>query len=74
MSHLLNDLRLNNLIEGCNSFGEYHHITFKNGNLKNNINLLDDLKNKGYQAIEIKEIVPTIEDCFINLMQIKNDK
>ena len=74
MSHLLNDLRLNNLIEGCNSFGEYHHITFKNGDLKNNINLLDDLKNKGYQAIEIKEIVPTIEDCFINLMQIKNDK
>lgn len=74
MSNLLNDLRLNNLIESCNSFGEYHHVTFKKGDLKGNMNLIDALKNKGYDAIEIKEIEPSIEDCFINLMQTRNDE
>lgn len=73
MSRLLADLRLNNLVETTNSFGEYHHITFKNGDLKSNIALLDDLENKGHEDIEIKKTEPTIEDCFIHLMQTKHE-
>ncbi|MDO8998134.1 MAG: ABC transporter ATP-binding protein [Bacteroidota bacterium] len=68
MSHLLSDLRLNKLIRSCNAFGEYHHITF-NDDLKNSKSeLLNYLKSKNYISIEIKQVAPTIEDCFIKLM------
>jgi ABC-type multidrug transport system ATPase subunit len=73
MSRLLADLRFNILVGTTNSFGEYHHITFKNGDLKSNIALLDDLENKGHEDIEIKKTKPTIEDCFIHLMQTKHE-
>lgn len=68
MSNLLTDLRINTLIESCNSFGEYHHITFKSEAEKNNADLVAYLNGKQYQGIDIKQITPTIEDCFIKLM------
>jgi ABC-2 type transport system ATP-binding protein len=68
MSHLLNDLRTNEMIESCNAFGEYHHITFKTEAENNDTILMDYLQLKKYEQIDIKKIQPTIEDCFIKLM------
>ena len=67
MSRLLRDIRQFPDTESCHSFGEFHHVTFKNNiNLQNEI--LDFLKAREHKNIEINEIIPTIEDCFIGLM------
>jgi ABC-2 type transport system ATP-binding protein len=67
MSSLLNELKHNELIQSCFSFGEYHHITFKQKH-SGEQELTDMLRNKGYINIDIQLIEPTIEDCFIQLM------
>lgn len=67
MSCLLADLRKFESTETCHTFGEFHHITFRYDNEK----LCDEIKfylqKLGYNGVEIKEIEPTIEDCFMNL-------
>lgn len=67
MSCLLADLRKFKSTETCHTFGEFHHITFRYDNEK----LCDEMKfylqKLGYNGVEIKEIEPTIEDCFMNL-------
>ena len=67
MSCLLADLRKFENTETCHAFGEFHHITFRYNNEK----LCDEMKfylqKLGYNGVEIKEIEPTIEDCFMNL-------
>ena len=67
MSCLLADLRKFENTETCHTFGEFHHITFRYDNEK----LCDEIKfylqKLGYNGVEIKEIEPTIEDCFMNL-------
>jgi len=67
MSCLLADLRKFENTETCHTFGEFHHITFRYDNEK----LCDEMKfylqKLGYNGVEIKEIEPTIEDCFMNL-------
>jgi len=69
MSNLLNEIRQFDGIESCNSFGEYHHISFKNGDSEElHKKLLDFLYTKNHEKIEFMETTPTIEDCFINLM------
>jgi len=70
MSHLLEDLRKIELVFSCNSFGEYHHITFSDGNDSESIKQLTALlqQRDKHRDLEIKSITPTIEDCFINLM------
>lgn len=74
MSALLKELKGFAETESCNSFGEYHHITFNN-NAEGTIPLLTErLKARDYEDIEIKKIRPTIEDCFIQLMQTKNER
>ncbi|HTL07969.1 MAG TPA: ABC transporter ATP-binding protein [Chitinophagaceae bacterium] len=69
MSHLLTDLRNFKNISSCYAFGEYHHISFQRHNNDNKESLLQYLQAKQYQNIEIKEIAPSVEDCFIKLMQ-----
>lgn len=69
MSKLLHDLRQAEVIKSCNSFGEFHHISFKNNNVASHTQLTQELYNKDYANIELKEIRPTIEDCFIQLME-----
>ena len=74
MSRLQNTLRNNPQIKSCFSFGDFHHITMENGELRIESeklrieNLMASLKNDGFKDLEIKEITPTIEDCFMNLM------
>jgi ABC-type multidrug transport system ATPase subunit len=68
MSRLLADIRQFPETASCFSFGDAHHVTFsENKKLLNE--LMAFLKTKDYNDIEIKEIIPTIEDCFIDLMK-----
>ncbi|MDR2204800.1 MAG: ABC transporter ATP-binding protein [Flavobacteriaceae bacterium] len=68
MGKLLHDLRENPLVKTCFSFGEFHHITFKNDDENIHKELLKTLQNTENQNIEFKQITPSVEDCFINLM------
>lgn len=66
MGHLLNDLRQMEMVKTCNAFGEYHHITFSGENQSKDFE--SALVAKNHEEIEYKQIEPTIEDCFIQLM------
>lgn len=69
MSRLLHEIRQFDIIESCNSFGEFHHISFKDDNvLENQQKLTGYLNGKSHQQFEFKPVKPTIEDCFIKLM------
>lgn len=68
MSHLLKDLRANEEVKSCNAFGEYHHVTFKDGEEDPADSLKTYLQDKKHDDIDIKQVTPTIEDCFIKLM------
>lgn len=80
MSKLLNDLRGIGDIKSCNAFGEFHHITFretaadesssngKPGEERQIDRLLEFLQRSNHKEIELREVEPTIEDCFIALM------
>jgi ABC-type multidrug transport system ATPase subunit len=70
MIQLLDDLRKNDSIDSCNAFGEYHHITFKSENTELAKSELESnfKRNQDHKDLIINTINPTIEDCFINLM------
>jgi ABC-type multidrug transport system ATPase subunit len=68
MGKLLHDLRNHALIKTCFSFGEFHHITFKKDNENAHAELLQYLQNINHKDIDFKQITPSVEDCFINLM------
>ena len=62
---LLKDLRLFPEIANCYSFGEYIHFLFKETNTKQISILKKYLQERGHEHVELLEIEPTIEDCFI---------
>ena len=67
MFRLLKDLREYENTEGCFAFGDSHHLTLKKGNFtENDIHIF--LSKKNHDALEIKLIEPSIEDCFMALM------
>lgn len=68
MSGLLTDLRTIKNVNSVNAFGEYHHITFEQEDETAPHHLLAELEAKQHFNTEIKSITPTIEDCFIKLM------
>lgn len=65
---LLQDLRTDQAVESCFAFGEYLHFTMKDEALQVE-DLEKRLTEKDHQNLEIKEVKPTIEDCFIRLME-----
>ena len=67
MYKLLDDLRGFENTHNCFAFGEYHHLTFKEENDDSGKEVLDYLQIKGNREIEMKQVAPTIEDCFIKL-------
>lgn len=67
MGKLLNTLRNNRQIKSCFSFGDFHHITMENEQWTAD-NLEKQLIECGFKNIVIKQITPSIEDCFIRLM------
>lgn len=68
MHKLLNDLRANDLTSNCFAFGDKHHVSVSSEQVSMN-NLKETLDKLGHTNIEIKEIEPTIEDCFMQLSQ-----
>ena len=70
MGKVLKDIRQFNGIRTCNSFGEYHHITFvQKDKKKSAIQLTNWLAERNHADIEIKRTKASIEDCFIELMK-----
>jgi len=66
MYKLLTDLRENELSKNCFAFGDKHHVSVDNAQLTVE-SLNSYLLQKGHTNIEIREIEPTIEDCFMQL-------
>lgn len=65
MIQLLQALRKIPLVETANAFGEYHHITIKNNDVQSLTQVLNAYQ---FSSLVIKPITPTVEDCFIELM------
>lgn len=69
MSQLLNDLRQSDLVNSCNAFGEFHHISLTRGDDPGaQAELLQYLSKHHHTNVTLQPITPTIEDCFIQLM------
>ncbi len=67
MYRLLNDLKAMPEVSHAYPSGIYHHVILKNGTEKQ---LLQQyLEGKGHAELELIQSVPTIEDCFMNLME-----
>ena len=66
---LLNDIRKSANVSSCFAFGVYLHATFKNDSEDTIQELLHYLEDLGHKNVEIKQVVPTIEDCFIRLLK-----
>ena len=63
---LRNELVEENTCKSANLFGQYIHYT---SNIEVNAEgLKTNLINKGHSNIEVFQIQPNIEDCFIKLM------
>ena len=60
---------LNNYPEmmSCYAFGQAAHISFQKGTFREN-HLDEFLKRKGHKQLVIEPVKPTIEDCFMELM------
>ncbi|MBD1421173.1 ABC transporter ATP-binding protein [Sphingobacterium chuzhouense] len=69
MGNLLHDLKNIEIIKSCNAFGAYHHVTFNHDDPEMKEKLIRILEEKKHMNIELKPITPTIEDCFIKLME-----
>lgn len=65
LHHLNQDLKSFEHTDSVYIFGEYLHYTEKN--YQNAKRVQAYLEHKGHTGLEIKEIPPTIEDCFMEL-------
>lgn len=65
MHQLLTDLRSYDGTLRCYTFGEYLHLSLKTSKE----DALNYLQRKGHSRVEMKEVTPTIEDCFIRLLK-----
>lgn len=65
MHKLLFDLRENEYVQTCFTFGDCHHITVGDNLMKDD--LMEFLLSRGHLNIEIELIKPSIEDCFMQL-------
>lgn len=72
MSRLLKDLRLYPFFVSCYSFGEFHHLTLNHGFSREH--LLHYLQNLNYTDLEIKDLNPSVEDCFMALVRRGDEK
>ena len=65
MSALLNELRACEGVKSCFAFGTVHHLTVDSS--LTIAALEKQMQDKGHWDIEINEITPTIEDCYMQL-------
>lgn len=68
MIDLLNELRIFENIKSCNAFGEFMHISFNSDTDEHQQKLISHLTERNHTEIILKKIEPSIEDCFIKLM------
>jgi ABC-2 type transport system ATP-binding protein len=54
-------------VYSCYPFGREHHVVFKNEQ-EPIMGIINMLKDKGQENIQLEKIEPTIEDCFMALM------
>lgn len=66
MLPLLNEIRKSAYVENVYPFGEYHHVVMKQGGKE--MELQQFLRQNIHGDVEIKQVSPNIEDCFIALM------
>ncbi|MDR3365521.1 MAG: ABC transporter ATP-binding protein [Prevotellaceae bacterium] len=66
MYGLLKDLRRHEDIMAAYAFGDAHHATVRSERITPR-QLGENLKALGYLNVEVKEIQPTIEDCYMHL-------
>ena len=71
MFQLLNSLRKYEKVLSVYAFGEYAHVSFRDRLIEKE--LYDYLELQGLTDIAFKPIAPTIEDCFINLLNKNED-
>ncbi len=67
MYKLMHDIRSIEAVDTCYPFGQFHHVTFQPG-AEGIIHVKEKLMQQGHDEIILKEISPTIEDCFMELM------
>ena len=67
MFRLLNDLRAYQHTGSCFAFGDALHFTFRDAPQKDDVRSY--LSSRGHTNIQIREITPSVEDCFIRLLQ-----
>lgn len=65
MPKLLRDLRAFSGIKSCYTFGETHHLTVREDIRE--VDLLNYLQALAFTDIEVNEIQPNIEDCYMKL-------
>ena len=72
MGVLLNDLRESKNVKSCYAFGEYHHITLQEMHGLSETEIIENLtwrlQKARHQDVEVIKITPSVEDCFIKLM------
>ena len=61
------DLRTFNSTITCFSFGDKHHLSLSDNKVTEE-SIINFLKEKGHTEIEVMQIKPGIEDCFMELM------
>lgn len=69
MHQLLLDLRSYEHVQSCFAFGEFLHFTLNDDRENHSSELLSYLETKNHRSVELKQIQPTIEDCFIQLLK-----
>ncbi|MCW3083129.1 MAG: ABC-type multidrug transport system, ATPase component [Bacteroidetes bacterium] len=69
MHQLLKDLQAFEFTGSCFAFGEHVHLSFKDDEKDHQPELLNYLEEHGHKHIELQQITPTIEDCFIKLLK-----
>lgn len=67
MYRLLKELPGGPAVVQAYAFGEYHHVVMKSAGDPQK--LQQYLQARGHQNVEITAVMPTIEDCFMQLMQ-----
>jgi ABC-2 type transport system ATP-binding protein len=71
MFKLLQDLPASPEVEAVYSYGEYHHAIMEKE--YSTESLLAYLESKGHKEVEMHPVIPSIEDCFMQLMRTKHD-
>ena len=72
MHALLKELPAAPQVEQAYSFGEFHHAILQEGYSEEA--LQQYLAGKGHSGVEMRTVRPTIEDCFMQLMQTDHDR